>query len=55
MDDRIVKEAFCFTFQFLGDLDDEQSGKQQVQRLLLSRDLSKLMEVYGDSKCRIWR
>jgi hypothetical protein len=46
MTDEVVKEEFSFTFNTL------ESSK--LQRLYVSRDLSKLMEVLDDSKCRIW-
>jgi len=60
MTDRMISEEFGFEFQYLGDpyeaadecCDTEKTMKEQ--RLVLSRDLTKLMEVYQDSKCRIY-
>jgi hypothetical protein len=46
MTNEVVKEEFSFTFNIL------ESSK--LQRLYVSRDLTKLMEVLDDSKCRIW-
>ena len=47
MTDNTVSERFTFTFAHY--------GTKIQQKLTLSRDLEKLMEVYDDSKCRIWK
>ena len=60
MTDLFINEEFGFTFQFLGDVPRKEDEKEdpnrpmKEQRLVLSRDLTKLMEVYQDSKCRIY-
>jgi len=53
MSDYFVREQFNFTFPSLVN-SDKADNPNAIQRITLSRDLSKLMEVYDDSKCRIW-
>lgn len=52
MSDKLVSEQFTFTHPFL--CDDSVKDACKMQRITLSRDLSKLMEVYDDSKCKIY-
>ena len=59
MTDLYINEEFGFTFKYLGDSPEEMRNMDphrimNEQRLILSRDLTKLMEVYSDSKCRIY-
>ena len=55
MSDEIVKEECTFNFDFLGGSDvDVDSNGEALQRLILSQDLTKLMEVFSDSRCRIY-
>jgi hypothetical protein len=55
MSDEIVKEECTFNFDFLGGSDVEvDSNGEALQRLILSQDLTKLMEVFSDSRCRIY-
>ena len=51
MSNNLVREEYSFTFQQIGADDPDQKNKQM---LVISRDLNKLMEVYGDSKCKIF-
>lgn len=46
MSNEVVKEEFSFTFSVLAE--------HCLQRLYISRDLTKIMEVLDDSKCRIY-
>jgi len=56
MSNEVVREEFSFTFPECerDSVDKNASGKPSTQLLILSRNLQKLMEVYGDSKCRIY-
>jgi hypothetical protein len=54
MSDEIVKEEFTFNFDFHSAVDLESEYKEPLQRITISRDLSKLMEVFTDSRCRIY-
>jgi hypothetical protein len=51
MSDTIVKEEFSFTFDVRNK---ENQNEEEKQQLIFSRDLSKLMEVYSDSRCSIY-
>jgi hypothetical protein len=51
MSDSVVKEEMSFTFDYLVNQSNNEDG---MQRLLLSRDLSKLMEIFSDSRCKIY-
>jgi hypothetical protein len=53
MSNTLVKEEFSFTFPE-ADRDSNDFNGKSTQQLILSRDINKLMEVYGDSKCRIY-
>jgi hypothetical protein len=53
MSNQVVREEFSFTFHEC-DRDSLDNAGKSTQLLILSRDISKLMEVYGDSKCRIY-
>jgi len=48
MSNSMVREEYSFTFQ------KPEQDVNNKQMLIVSRDLNKLMEVYGDSKCRIF-
>ena len=50
MSDHVVKEEMSFTFDYLVN----QSSEDEMQRLVLSRDLNKLMEIFSDSRCKIY-
>jgi hypothetical protein len=55
MSNNLVREEYSFTFPKLLDADEKSSKVKPKQMLVISRDLNKLMEVYGDSKCRIFK
>jgi hypothetical protein len=55
MSDTVVTEEFSFDFlQHNGGIDDSDT-KEHTQTLILSRNLDKLMEIYSDSRCRIYK
>lgn len=51
MSDHVVKEDMSFVFEYKGNSNDEEN----LQKLILSRDLNKLMEIFSDSRCRIYQ
>jgi hypothetical protein len=54
MSDKVVQEEFYFEFfQHNGGVKDET--EKNTQKLLLSRNLDKLMESYSDSSCKIYQ
>jgi hypothetical protein len=54
MSDKVVQEEYYFEFfQHNGGAKDKETEKN-TQKLLLSRNLDKLMESYSDSSCRIY-
>jgi len=55
MTDLIVREEFSFTFDIRNNSCGEGDQKDQLfQRLIFSRDLTKMMEIYSDSRCSIY-
>jgi hypothetical protein len=55
MSDKVVTEAYSFNhLQHNGGTDDAHSA-DHTQTLILSRDLEKMMEIYSDSRCRIYK
>jgi hypothetical protein len=51
MSDEVVQLAYSFNFDFLAGNEEEENP---MQRLVISRDLSKLLEIFTDSRCRIY-
>jgi hypothetical protein len=56
MTNAVVREEFSFIFRvrIAKKSDSGVAEENPYQRLQLSRDLNKLMEVFGDSKCNIF-
>ena len=51
MSDTVVKEEMSFNFDYLVN---QSNNDEDMQRLILSRDLNKLMEITPDSRCKIF-
>jgi len=52
MNNTVVKEEMCFTFEYKGNTGPPE---ENMQRLILSRDMNKLMEIFSDSRCKIYK
>lgn len=54
MTDTLVKEEFSFTFDIRNNSCNDGEKGVMFQKLIFSRDLNKMMEVYSDSRCLIY-
>ena len=54
MTDKVVKEEYSFDF-FQHDGGSTDSKSDKTQRLIISRNMDKLMEAFSDSRCRIYK